>query len=218
LLNICYVGCFGIGKTHLLKKLSKEFKTIVLSSNPLLGELETIALKKFKSKKQAYYYLQRTNKKVLIFDDLHEARKDTVSNILKLCKKHTIICASETEIERLRFDFKIVKMKKMSQDESMQLCKSLCKDEKVCQEICRQAKGLPLLIVRGVEHYKVTGTIKRYYSTNWKKLFVKRVSIMAYLFLSLRYLARVNNNWEVYSLLSTIAYALLALNRFNKRL
>jgi hypothetical protein len=217
-LNLCLIGEFGIGKTHLLKKLAERFNTRVLTSNPSVEELQELTHKKFKSKKNAYSHLLRLKKRVLLFDDVHESRKDTISMILRLCRKHVIICSSEFEIERLIFDFKNFRLNKLSFEESMKLCTKLLKSKKrICEEICKESKGLPLLIVRGIEHYKVTKCVKKYFTLNWRKLLIKRLVVFAYLCLSIRYFARINKNWEVYSLLSTVAYALLAFNRISRK-
>jgi len=217
-ISICLVGEFGIGKTHLLNRLSKEFNTPVLSSNPGINELEQLLDKRFKSKKDAFNELLKAEKRVLLFDDVHESRKDTVSAMLKLCRKHVLVCSSEQELERLEFDFKNLRLKKLDYEDSMKLCMKYCSGKAVCERICEQSKGLPLLIIRGAEYYKVTGSVKKYFNFEWKKTLFKRLSVAAYLFLSLRYFAMFNNNWEFYSVLSTIAYALLAFNKMSKRI
>ncbi|MBN1923332.1 MAG: ATP-binding protein, partial [Nanoarchaeota archaeon] len=216
--NTIIVGEFGVGKTHTLNRLAEMNNTRVLTSNPSLNELQLLAGKRFNSKKEAYECLLFEDRKVLLFDDLHESRKDTISMILRLCKKHTIICASEKEIERLRFDFKTVKIKPLTSEQSFKLCRSLLNNENVCNKICNESRGLPLLIIRGVEHYKVTGVVKKYFVKDLKIEIFKRLTTLAYLCLSVRYFARYYNNWELYSMLSSAAYGLLALSRFNKKL
>ncbi len=215
--NTLLYGEFGIGKTHLLNKLAERFNTFLLTSNPSVEELEKLVSVKCKSKKEAYTILLNCEKMTILVDDIHESRKDTISMLLRLCRVHTLVCASERELERLIFDFKSVKVKKFTHEQGMKLCKKFLQDDKVCERIIEGSKGLPLLIIRGVEHYKVTGVVKNYFNVNWKKLLLKRVSVTAYLCLSLRYFAR-GYNWELYSTLSTIAYALLALNRISKKI
>lgn len=217
-LNICIVGEFGIGKTYLLKALSRRFKTPIFDANPSKDALEKFLGKKCKSKKEAYKILRRKRRKFLLFDDIHSSRKDTINNIIKLCKKHTIITASETEIERLNYDFEAIKLKKWDFDKCLKLCTKLKVKPNIATKIAEKSKGLPLLVVRGVEHYKITGNVKSYFNVNWKKLLIKRVVSVAYLCLSLRYFARNAHNWELYSTLSTVAYMLLAFNRYNKKI
>lgn len=218
LINTCYVGEFGIGKTYTLQRIARDCNTIILTSNPSIDELENLTRKRFKSKKTAYSHLLRIKKRVLLFDDVHESRKDTISAILRLCRKHVIVCASEFELPRLNYDFKIVKLKPLNNEESLHFCRKLLKNKDVvCEKICAESKGLPLLIIRGVEHYKVTGVVKHYFTLDWKKLLIKRLTVTAYACLSIRYFARFNNDWELYSMLSTIAYALLAFNRISRK-
>jgi len=218
-MNLCLVGEFGIGKSYNLNKLADYFNTSALSSNPGIMELGKLVNQDFKSRKSAFdYLLGLDGKLVLFFDDVHESRKDTVSFILKLCRKHVIVCASERELERLNYDFKTVKLRKMDWDESMKLAENFCKDRKACISICKNSRGLPLLIVRGAEHFKVTGEVRQVFNFNWKKVLFSRLTVLAYLFLSIRYLARFNNNWELYSILSSVAYVLLAFNRISRKL
>lgn len=217
-INVFIIGEFGIGKTHFLNRLSKKYNTPVFTKNPGLKELEEFMNERFKSKKEAFNHLLKQEKRLLIFDDVHNARKDTINYIIRLSREHVVVCAGEEVPEKVRFDFYEVKLRRLNHEESMNLCRKLCKDDKVCERICRVSKGLPLLIIRGFEHYQVTGVVKKYYEVDWKKLLFAKVTVFAYFCLSIRYFARHYHNWEVYSALSSIAYLLLAFNRFGKRL
>lgn len=218
-LNICIIGEFGSGKSYLLQELAGYYGTTLLDSNPSIEALMQILNKKCSSKKEAYNRLLRKKKQVLLFDDVHESRKDTISIILKLCRRHTIIVSSEKEIERLKYDFQTVKLERWKNEDCIKLCKNLGIKGKAAEKISKNSGGLPLLIIRGIEYYKVTGETRRYFYSDWKKGLVKKLVIFAYICLSIRYLAKFTaNSWELYSLFSITGHLLLAFNKYNRKL
>ncbi len=217
-LNLLLIGPFGIGKSYTLRKIAAKYGSKVLSSNPSLSELNEFIGQRFKSKKDAYNYLISSNNTLLLFDDVHESRRDTLSIILKLCKKHRIICASEREIEVLRFEFHIVRLKPMDEEEGIKLCYNYVKNKRICYKIYKQSRGLPLLIIRGAEYYNVTGEVKCYFKPKIMPNLLKWTIVAAYILLSARYIARLNNNFQIYYIVSTVAYLLLAFNRVGKRI
>ncbi|VVB74362.1 NB-ARC domain protein [Candidatus Tiddalikarchaeum anstoanum] len=216
--NVCIVGEYGIGKTFILQKISRYFKAPILDANPTVESLNKLLCKDCSSKKEAYSILLRRKRMVLLFDDIHESRKDTLSMIIRLCKKHTIIAASEKEIEKLNYEFQNMNIRHLNRKESVNLCKKFgIKDYNIITRISNNSKGLPLLIIRGVEYYKITGEIKNYIPNEWKKDLLKKIVITAYLCLSLRYLSRFNH-LDFYSVLSIFGYIMLAFNRYNKKI
>ncbi len=217
-LNLLLVGPFGIGKSYTLRKIASKYRSKVLSSNPSLRELNELVGTRFKSKKEAYNYLIENDNRLILFDDVHESRKDTLSTILKLCKNHRVICASEREIELLRFEFHTIKLKPMEEEEGIRLCYNYVKDKKICYKIYKQSKGIPLLIIRGAEYYNVTGRVKCYFKPAILPQLFKWTIVVAYLLLSARYVARLNNNFQLYYIVSTMAYLLLAFNKVGKRI
>jgi hypothetical protein len=81
--------------------------------------------------------------RVIIFDDLQEARKDTINAIVRLSRKHSIIAGSEKEVERLKFDFETVKLERLDRKSSIELAKKLKLKDDVAEKVASKSSGLP---------------------------------------------------------------------------
>lgn len=205
--NCLIAGEKGIGKTHLLKSLKG-----VYFSNP---NLTVDDLKLITGVNGSMNFQVRTlmnmEKTILLIDNLHEIHPKKKTLLLDISLKHTIISASLFSVAGFEHFHKI-ELKPLSSEECFKIIEGFEIDDKKKNELVKKCKGNPQKLLRMAEMQSKLG----YYSNSEKRKRSLNLYQLTNYLLSIKYFFMFTHQWEVYSLLSMIAYALIGFNRRNR--
>ncbi len=216
-IHCAVIGSFGMGKSYLLKKVHKELEESIFFVNARFSKYELCRTLRSNEKSRIGELLEKLNFKYVIIDNIHkltEAGKDVVLN---LAEKSTLIVAGENLPDGLQHLFNIVKLKALDFEDSCALIKEIYKvEDKVKFEIASKCRGSPLLCVQAIKIYKATGKVEVFKRDVSRKEFRFKMLRIGYTLLSLRYLMLVQKRWELYAVMSMIAYTIISIFKYRR--
>jgi hypothetical protein len=201
--NTIILGRKGSGKTYALKNLRGRY---FISPNLSVEDLKTLTDSKGGLNTQLNSLLN-SRRLVLLIDNLHEAQPRKKNLLLQLSEKHTIIAAS-LFVPRGFEHWHTVKLEPLSERECLKLLKKHGLSLEKKKEIVKKSKGNPGKLIQMADMQSKIG----YYKTPGRELNFNSNQLVNYV-LSLRYFFMFTRQWQVYSLVSMFAYALLGWNR-----
>jgi len=114
----------------------------------------------------------------------------------------------------INYDFEIINLRRFNYEESKRLCQNYLIEEFALDKLCEKSKGLPLFLINNLRYYKITGKFRKSkLNLAWKINF----ACLAYFCLGIRYFARNSKYGDLYSILSSVGYSLIAVNKFKKK-
>jgi len=145
---------------------------------------------------------------LIVLDDLHEASRKAAKTLAELSSAGCIVLVGAAE-NRLKYNLDWVFEKKLTLPPlSREDAKKLL-GKKYTEGIYRESKGFPLALINGGYHPCV-------HSSRVDLLPVDLVAPLAYLFLSLRYLARIESNSGLFLLFGLLGFMLLSANKMRR--
>ncbi len=204
--NTLIIGEHGIGKTFTLKKLQGHYFP---NPNLTVEDLRIITGIRGGLNFQENAILQKTGL-TIILDDFHLIQPRKKELIKKISQNHLIIGAG-IFIPKGFEHWNITTIPFLNPKQSYELIKNKKISEDKKKEIIKKARGNPgkLLWMSGMQ--EETGSykqVKEYSGFDLRQ-------ITNYM-LSARYFFMFTQQWQFYSLLSMIAYAIIGFNRRNR--
>jgi hypothetical protein len=209
--NILVFGKVGIGKTALLRAFARRagymFWREPNGLRPLLlricKRLDISTTGLAISELLAAIESRKPQRVVVVLDDLHEASKRSARLIAELAAVVTIVGAAEAPLKgRLDWTFKRkLRLGPLSRRDAMMLLGKAYSDA-----VYRESRGYPLALLAGGFHPCVL-------AERVDLLPVSLLAPLAYLLLSMRYLALIEDQHGFYLLFGLFGFLLLSLNR-----
>jgi hypothetical protein len=209
--SILVFGKVGIGKTALLKAFARRPDSILWrepnSLRPLLLrickrlEINTSGLAI--SELLAAIESNKSQRVIVVLDDVQEASKRSARLIAELAMAVTIVAAAEAPLKgRLDWTFKRkVHLGPLKRQDAMRLL-----GRAYSESVYRESRGYPLALLAGGFHPCVL-------AERVDLLPVSLLAPLAYLLLSMRYLALIEDQHGFYLLFGLFGFLLLSLNR-----
>ncbi len=204
-INLALYGERGVGKTFLLKSLNGLYFP---SPNLSREDLKRITNKNGTVNEQIKRTLE-TQRKILLIDNIHEIKNSKKTLINEVSRVHTIIGAG-LFVPRDFEHWHQLKIEKPSFSDCIEIIKEFKIEEHKKKEIIKQAKQNPSQMIHMARMQEALGYYKL--QKDEKKTHLKVSQFTNYL-LSLRYFFMFTRQWQLYSLISMIAYAIIGFSR-----
>jgi hypothetical protein len=179
------VGVLGIGKTHILKHISKQNPGTIFipSASPTKEMLMTICINldpDWKSKlgtrpnaKDLLNHIKEkaiTNPPILAIDDLHKLKVNDIDVLITLLKNFTILATTESttpKLKQLWWKFKPIELQPLTEEPTKSLISYLTQNMSISDydlletQLLNLSNGLPLAIVDTTKQLSYENIVKR---------------------------------------------------------
>lgn len=219
-IHCAVTGSFGMGKSYLLYRVQKRMKSSIFFRSARFSKYELCrALGAGENCKtnELLEKLSSRNYRYIIIDNIQKLTESGKGIVLSLAEKSTLIVAGESLPAEIEYLFNTIKLGALDFEDSCALIREICDvEDKVKLEIASKCRGSPLLCVQAIKIYKATGMIEVFKHEVSKKEFRYKMLRIGYTLLSLRYLMLVQKRWELYSVMSMVAYTIISIFKYRR--